>query len=403
MIDHLLFGMARHQSFKKTELILHILLFICGWDLSAVVVSDFNLRLTWLFLPILFFFTPRFRVPIAYSIYIYIFFIFHSLSALVSGHFIRGFTYSLWVLFSYYFFFVIGFRCTRDLGEKVFKVLIDNGRIQIVCAAVIYFMGLQERAHLFYYEPSYMAIALIPYVASVLFGGNRKYFDFLLILLFLVISQSGNFVLVLMLASICKAYTLRDNKTFFKVVMTFGAIFIFVLVYVYLDEKNINHRLIVAIWDAGISWDALWFIIERGGNRIPRMQVAFDVLSQNLFFGIGPSNFISHIQNLDFSHITNGIEDIEPYGKPPTNILIEAGLNSGLFGLVMIVILFSYFFIRSGGIANSEIRVKLQAMILIFILMLQLDSNYLRAYVWVGFGVAFAFMMKDRRVEFKKN
>lgn len=401
MIDHSHCGMARHQSLKKTEVILHILLFISGWDLSAIVVSDFNIRLTWLLLPALFVFTPRFRVPISYSIFIYIFFIFHSLSALVSGHVIRGFTYSLWILFSYYFFFAIGFRCTRDLGDKVFNVLIDNGRIQIVCAAVIYFIGLQERAHLFYYEPSYMAIALIPYVASVFFGGNRKSFDFVLILLFLVISQSGNFVFVLILASLCKAYTLRKNEDFLKVVMAFGIIFSIMLVYVYLDEENINHRLIVAIWDAGISWDILWFIVERGGNRIPRMQVAFDVLSQNLFFGIGPSNFISYIQNMDFSYITNGFVDIEPYGKPPTNILIEAGLNSGLFGLVMVVILFSYFFIRSGRMANSEIRIKLQAMILISMLMLQLDSNYLRAYVWVGFGVAFAFMMKDRRVEFK--
>lgn len=403
MIFNLRHGTPIPPKFKKTEIILHFLLLICGWDLSAVDISGFNIRLTWLLLPALYLFTPRSYVPFKYAFFVYAFFIFHLLSTLVSGELFRGFIYSLWILFSYYFFFVIGFRCSHDLGDRVFKVILSNGRFQIVCATVLYLTGLQDRAHLFYYEPSYMAVALIPYVATVFFGGSNRLLDFILVLSFLIISQSGSYAFILLLAAVLKAYSLRRNENFIKVVFSFIVILICIFWYVYIDKDNINHRLIASILDTGINWESAWFIVERGGNRIPRMQVALDVLLQNFWFGIGSSNYISYIYNIDFSYITNGFEDIEPYGKPPTNILIEAGLNSGVFGLMLLIFFFGYFFAKSRKILVRETRIRLQSAIFLFFLMLQLDSNYLRAYVWVGFGVAYGFILRVPRVKLNES
>lgn len=384
---------------NKSELILHILLLLCGWDLSAVDFGGFNFRLAWVPLPLLLFHTQKFKIPYEYFLYVFFFFFLHLLSSIWSGVLIKGAAYSIWILFSYYFFFSIGFYCARNIGNRVFDVFLINGRFQIFCAAVMYFWGLQDRAHFIYYEPSYMAIALIPYVISSFWHSNNKTLDFSFILLFLALSQSGNFVFVLLLASLCKIYSIRRDKYFPIILTSFSVLFSSFFLYLNFDENNINHNLAVSIMNTGVNWDAIWLVIERGGNRIPRMQVAFDVLIQNLLLGTGPSNYTSYIQGIDFSHITNGFEDIEPYGKPPTNIFIEAGLNSGIFGIAILLIFFIYFLVKARKVNGRSVRVQITSIVFIYLAMLQLDSNYLRAYVWVGFGVAYSFIREMRCVK----
>lgn len=385
--------------------VLHTLLIVSGWDRSAFDFFGFSVRLAWLCLPLLAFYAPNIRVPVKYFLYIMAFFFLHVFSAVLSSSPARGMAYSFWIIFSYYFFFAVAFRCAGTLGTRVFDVFILNGRIQILCAALLFFAGVHDRATFIYYEPSYMAIALIPYVALCFFGNNSKLLDYLFVVLFLVVSQSANFILVIFFISACKVFSLRNSKHFLLIGGSVVGLLVCGFVYLYLDESNINHALVVGIVNGGINLDTLWLLVERGGNRVPRMKAAYDVFVNNFFFGVGPSNYINYTSNMDFSYVKDGAEWIDPEGKPPTNAFLEAGLNAGLLSLVMLLGIFIYGLLTCAKIKDFSLRWVLFSIVLVMFLMLQLDSNYLRAYCWVTMGAVFCLCGKSAHVlsEAKKN
>lgn len=374
--------------------VLHALLFIGGWDSSAIDFFGFSIRLAWIILPFLIIYTPKARVPAEYFLYISFFFLLHIFSAIVSSSPGRGMIYSFWIIFSYYFFFSLSYRCAYQLSEQTFDIFILNGRIQILFSAILYFAGVHQRATFTYYEPSYMAVALIPYVALCFFSSKSTVLDYILIALFAGVSQSANFLTVIILFSLIKFYSIRNRKNFFLIGGSIIGLLFFGLAYLYYDKTNINHALVVGIIEGGINLDALQLLIQRGGNRVPRMEAAFDVFTDNIFLGVGPSNYINYTANMNFDYVTDGIEWIDPEGKPPTNAFLEAGLNAGIFSIVMLIGLFFYAFSKCSKIKNNNLRWLLISITLVIFLMLQLDSNYLRAYCWIAMGAVFGIFKR---------
>ncbi|WP_156943158.1 O-antigen ligase family protein [Pseudogulbenkiania sp. MAI-1] len=374
---------------SKAVLSLHILLFTAGWDLSAINISGFSVRLAWILLlaiPLLIPIAKHKKTALAFII---LFYLVHVFSSLLSDNPLQGLLYSFWIVFTYLFFLHFACSACNILQAQTWNVILVNGRLQIFFAFLLYLTGIQERANFIYYEPSYMAIALIPYVATIFHLRNIKGIDVAALISYIISSQSGNFLVVLLLAGLLRflmgGLNMRKLKLLFLIFLG-GLLFTYYLLH---DESNINHATAKAILTSGASIDSAIAIAERGGNRVPRMQVALEIFWENPFTGIGPTNYISHIDGRNFSHITKDIPWIDPEGQPPTNAFIEAGVNAGILAVILLTVPFFYI-IKKNRLRShhsDDSKIVSAAGIIIFIMM-NLDSNYLRAYVWVFFGLA---------------
>ena len=155
-----------------------------------------------------------------------------------------------------------------------------------------------------------------------------------------------------------------------------------------IDDNNINHNFIMQHYDNGFNLDTLLIIMERGGNRVPRMEAAFIVARDNLVIGIGAGNYFKEIQNINFESSIIFSDSAEIYNKPPTNIFLELIINIGLFGgvfLLFIIISFIYK-IKHSILAASKKKIYI-SICFTYLIMSNFDSNYLRAYAWVAFGL----------------
>ena len=386
----------RHQDvgFRRSIWALHLLLLICAWDLSAVDIGTVNLRLAWLLLPAVALIVPRGKYHPGVFWFSILFFLVHFVAAIASASPLRGIVYSSWILFSYAFFFQLSARAAERLGIHVWQVIRVNGRLQILGAFLLFAFGWHDRAHFVYYEPSYMAIGLIPYVAVSFFYPGRRWLDMAFLSLFLFASQSGNFAIVLIIVAACWLYSVRKSSFFGPVLAGIFVMALVVGVYVLSNKSSINYQVISEIYAHGLSLEAIQALIERGGNRIPRLEVAWKVFLENPILGVGPGNYIDHISGRDFSSVTDGLPWLDPQGRPATNILIEAAANAGIFASLLMLFSFFKLFRKSLIIQSPVVRNIVVSVLIAAACMMQFDSNYLRAYLWVALGVCAIQSMK---------
>jgi hypothetical protein len=183
---------------ETNNLILFNIIIICsGYDLSAIEVNSISIRLAWIFL----IFFIYHLIPTAFTIYelifIKIFIGFHLVSALISNS-LGGIYYSIWIFFNFIFFYKVSQSFAKLNSPLILeRYILINGRLQITSSVILFLTGVQERGNFIYYEPSYMALALIPYVSVCFFSNKTIKSDFLLIFTFIVVSQSVNFIIIL--------------------------------------------------------------------------------------------------------------------------------------------------------------------------------------------------------------
>lgn len=368
------------MSFSRYTILLHALIFASIFDSSGVAIGGVTIRIAWVFAPLAILFLKSKKITLAEAAFLLLFSFFHLASSLYNAYY-AGFSYIIWIVFNFFVFYRVAGSKEIFLYIDIPKIFVVSGRLQIIIGALWMLFFQQERLAFTYYEPSYMAVGLIPYMAFSLLNRKINIVDVFLISLFVALGQSALFIILLLLTLSVRLF-LTGNK--YNIFLIAALLFISSSAFVidsYNNDSRANHLLVRAIVDEGFD---LLTLLDRAGNRFPRMEAAYLVFTENLPLGIGPGNYSNHIQNIDFTHITNGIPWLEVHDQPPVNIFLEAGVNAGIFGALLLFLVFAWFALIS--LFRCKDRRYFVIIILTFVAGL-IETSYLRAYCWIFFGI----------------
>ena len=292
----------------------------------------------------------------------------------------RSIAYTLLLAFNIFCVASIG-RALFSLSPKGFKAgLILCARLQILMGVCLAVLGLQDRVSIFFYEPSYWAIALTPY----LYFTAKKHIslswpDWVLIFTALLLTKSANLVLLVVIAIVVSHLSSFSLKSILRMAVFLAITLGFLCFYAHVSDD------LIAITVRRIleSDSILQQCLERGGTRYPRMMVALDVFKNNLIHGIGPGTFFSFDKT---EAILNSYPAFFPRHNieqsPAINIFVEMGAEGGIIFLSAFV----YYLYR--GLMSKNSDTTYRYVMLVMILGLLFEASIQRTYFWVLLGAA---------------
>lgn len=375
----------------KYLLVISLILLAATMDWPSIYMGGATLRLSWLILPFLFaFFLKSLRLNKPIFMFCLAFIVLSVPSFYFSLAPSKSLFYVFWILFNYFVFFSVFYTAAMRLGNSVFKPILWVSRFHIVFGAFLFFADIQERPASFFYEPSYLSIALIPYIVAICFNLKfvRKY-DYILLVFYAIASQSAAFFLCLfsVLCVLVVRYFFAARNSVKSMLSAILMVIIFSVVgigYVYTVD-DLNTVIIRAIIE-NASIENLQMVLMRGGNRFPRMVEAYDAISKNFFSGVG----LGAYENYSLIKPVSNPEYAEGYlsgeGQPAVNIWLEVFATAGVASFVCFVALTVYFSKRVFS-ASLQYKWALIAVIFSIFSVMNFESNYMRAYLWCYLGM----------------
>lgn len=372
---------------SKSMLLFNALYFIAIADVTSIDVGGVNIRWAWCFLPLIWILTPKSTDDKRMFVYVIAFFAVHMLSSAISLSIVKGFVYSAWILINYLFFVKLAYSLTKNLKEDVWNAFIVGGRLQAIVSIVLVILDVHERARFIYFEPSYFALGLVPYIFCAIFWSKNKNIDIGLIILVLIFNQSANMLICLVVVLIIWLIYNKKLMVSSAILAVISMIFYGAFLYTLQDENSPNHGLAVIVSESELSLDLVEVFLRRGGNRLPRFEAALEVVDGNYLFGIGPGNYNTLTEKINFDHISSGIDYLDPSGLPVINVVLESVVNAGVLAAVVMMMFYADVWLRIMSLARSPEKWMMLGCLVAFGLMLQFESSYLRAYVWFAIGV----------------
>ncbi|MEY2689139.1 MAG: hypothetical protein RL375_3337 [Pseudomonadota bacterium] len=366
-------------------------------DVTSMSFQGGAVRAAWLLVPFLLFLLPAYRDAWMPLLAVFLLFSLHVVASFVVGPLLKGLAYSFWILVNYVLFYRTAYVLTALLGSRVWNVVLLGGRVQILLGVLLFAFGVHERTQFIYYEPSYLAIGLVPYLFCVLFWSRRRLVDYSLLGLVLVTNQSANLMLALVVAVALWFLYARKAGQLLALSLLVAAAAVGFFWAALSNPDNPNHGL--AVWFSENGWNPeLWTEVgRRAGNRLPRLQAALELLDGRWWFGLGPGNFPALTVGMDFDALSGGVDYYDPAGLPVINVFVEAAANAGILALLMVAVMFVMVFFAALRIHDRKERWIALGIVVAFCVMLQIESSYLRAYVWFSFGVLMARVDVARR------
>ena len=376
--------------------IVFILLLSTGFDVLAVNTPVGAVRfsfLLFLLAAIWMFFFKEFKVSkVGLIIFLLIIFMM-----LISTYFsfspIRSLSYIVWFIICYLFYFSVTKNAIRQFSpESIIKVFRDLGRLQILGCIFLKVLGV-DRPSLFFYEPSYMVIALLPYTYFTIlqFKLNNTVFkliDVMLVGILVLITMSANLLLSILVV-ILVGYLRPSFKSIF-ILICFSVLSYYFSIWYYTNNSDLLAFTFQKIHE---SPDIIASLLERAGNRWPRTMIGIDVAKEYFNSGIGLGAFA------DFSIYYNVYKDYaggfvwnEPRGFPASNVFIELLAEGGIGVLVVFLIFILYTFFSSLKVQDNKRYISdWRKIIFIFFILLMFESSLLRPYFWAYLGVLASF------------
>lgn len=289
---------------------------------------------------------------------------------------------------AYTFLLLFNIVCVASVGKAFFSLspegfkagLVLCARVQILAGICIAALGWQARVSLFFYEPSYWAIALAPYLyITAKKNVTSCWPDWILILLAVLITKSANLMLLILVAIIVSNLSSFSIKSTLRMAIFLTIIGIGLGLY-----SQIGDDLVASTVRRILESDNIFQkCVERGGNRYPRILAALDVFQSNVLHGVGPGAFA----NFDkIEAIKNTYPEFFPYHNithsPAVNVFVEMAAEGGVFLLLSFL---CYLFFGLTGKATDE---TLRDIVLVMLIGLLLESSMQRSYFWLLLGAA---------------
>lgn len=289
---------------------------------------------------------------------------------------------------AYTFLLMFNIVCVASVGKALFSLspegfktgLVICARVQILAGICIAALGLQARVSIFFYEPSYWAIALTPYLyLTAKKNVALSWPDWMLILITVLITKSANLMLLVLVAIVVSNLSSFSIKSVVRMAVFLSIIGIGLGLYSQVGNDLVAttvHRILD-------SNNILQKCVERGGNRYPRMLAALDVFQNNVIHGIGPGTFA------DFDK-TEAIQNTYPEffpkhdiaHSPAINVFIEMAAEGGIF------LLLSFLCYLLCGLMGKNSDATLRNIVVVMLIGLLLESSMQRSYFWLLLGAA---------------
>lgn len=317
---------------------------------------------------------------------------------------IRSLSYIIWFIACYFLYFNVIKNLVVDLDSNVvLRVFRDLGRFQIFCCVLLKIIGV-DRPALLYYEPSYMILALLPYIYFSLmqfqFGSKLfKKIDFLLIFVLVMITMSANLLLAIIFVVIIGYVRLTFKSLLYISLIVVSAYYFSQWYY-----QNNSDLLAFTFKNLHESPNFINTVLERTGNRWPRMMIGIDVVKEYFPNGIGLGTFSDFSVNYNIiKDYSSGLPWNEPRGFPASNVFVELLAEGGF----LVTLLFAFFisilmFMPKKDSADPLVVSHWRKMMFIFLLLLLFESSLLRPYFWAYLGVLSSFLCIPRKLNLQE-
>jgi len=351
-----------------------MLLVLAGMDWPALNFNGINIRLSWMVLTLLVLMGYiRLRMERNSLIFVGLFLLSTVPSTFHSINIYQSIFYSVWIIFNFIFFYSTSSFYIKNSTEQFITALIYFSRLNIIICAFFYFIGFQIRPSAFFYEPSYLSIALIPYCCLIFVKQSyyrAKTIDYILIILYLILSQSGVF-LVSLIAAMLFGIRITNIKYF---------IFFALLLAIYLFYSNNINSIYLSTLFSNIDDISLNGVFERGGNRWPRLLSTYDVGSDNMLYGVGLGNYSEYSLTMELDRTEFANPFLTGKGQPGVNIWLEMLATAGVLPFTIFVLFSCYVLVK---IFKNKFNTKFNiAMYFIICGIMMIESSFLRGYLW---------------------
>ncbi|EMI5800813.1 TPA: O-antigen ligase family protein [Klebsiella aerogenes] len=380
-----------------------VIAFVCTLLVSVDVIQVSGLRLT--LLPLL-----------AYGLYLllrsmkidkwFFYVLIFALTCLPSVFFStnegKSLGYLIWIIFNYISISIVYKHLITNNKDNALVGIRDAYRFQIIIGALLTFSGIQYRAQVLYYEPSYFALSLTPYVVMIVssitaIGKNKNLInytgkiDWFLIAIALYTTKSANLIFVFLISIIILSM-IGKGKFKKTLLMSLVVLFIFGIFYFYSQGKD--DLLSTTFQNFINSSNKFNAAMDRTGNRWPRAQLTYDI-AMSTFWGIGIGAFEEYTLS-HFLPMYSGLTDyLSPIGYPAINIYFEIAATCGWLALV--VWLFWHYKMLSEASKNKSDNPVIICSLIVAMLALFIESNFMRPYYWMLIGLVMGQISLNKR------
>jgi hypothetical protein len=293
--------------------------------------------------------------------------------------------YLIWIIFNFVSISIPFKRLYLINSQATIDGLMLGYRLQIVIGALFFLSGFQARAHVFYYEPSYFALALVPYVVFIIndFVNNKRkhVLDIFLVIIALYTTKSANLMFV---SAIGFATVFIMGGVSFRKLIYVAIISILSIAGLYIYATNSDDLVAKTIYNLFNSANLFNAATERTGNRWYRAALTFET-SFSTFWGVGIGAFIEYSTSKYFPAFSGLPDYLSPIGFPPINIYFEIIATCGWLAFIVWII-WHFKMIKSAS-SSSIYSPFIIAAFITAMLALSIESNFLRPYYWMLIGL----------------
>ncbi len=314
-------------------------------------------------------------------------------SVLFSSNQGKSMGYVLWIIFNYISISVVYRHLILKDKDQALIGIRDSYRLQIILGALLYFSGIQFRAQVLYYEPSYFALSLTPYIVLIfsryLKGGvkegNKNEYTSLIDIFFIIVAlyttKSANMIFVFIIAALVLSLY---GKGKFKKLIVMGAMCAVAWVGFSWYSENNNDLISETFQNIANSANLFDAAMDRTGNRWPRAQLTYDT-AMHTFWGVGIGNFKEYTTITYLPKFTGMTDYLSPLANEPINIYFEIAATCGWIALF--VWLIWHFKLLTEANRDKSGAPIIVCSLIVAMLALFLESNFMRPYYWMLIGM----------------
>lgn len=313
-------------------------------------------------------------------------------SVLFSSNEEKSLGYVVWIIFNYIAISIVYKHLITRNKDTALIGIRDAYRFQIVVGAILVLTGLQFRAQVLYYEPSYFALSLTPYIVMLVGSitssknaiGTVRYtgkIDWALLAVALITTQSANLILVFLI-SILVFSLLGRGKV--KKIFIMSSILLIALMMLYFYSQSHDDLLSSTFQGFVDSQNKFSAAMDRTGNRWPRAQLTYDI-AMDTFWGIGIGAFEEYTL-LHYLPMYDSLpEYLSPIGYPAINIYFEIAATCGWIALV-VWLYWHYRMLKEANRDKSGSAIIVCSLIVAMVALF-IESNFMRPYYWMLIGM----------------
>jgi O-antigen ligase len=384
----------------KTKLFYFGIIFLLFIDIPIISLSGANIRLAYLVLPML----AALKIKPAIekrSFILLAVFVFTSLPSLFfSGDVLKSILYYVWIAISYYSIYLVFNHYAKYDFKNIFNAYLNVTRFYIVFSILLVIAGVHDRAKGLFYEPSYLVIALIPFFVNLFYSYSTAakkitlnyILDWVLFLAIIYYTKSATALIIVSIIMLSLVFNKFKFANLIKLAISLVILYYAVTLYAKYSSDLLGVTLKDILENISNFFNLVTYLTGRAGNRFPRLDLAWDVFMSHPLFGVGIGAYESYISNIntysyfEFENINN---------LPAVNIYIEFLATVGIVGAIPLILFFLKDTIKIFKVDRNSIQFVALISLIVMLLDLNMEANYLRPYLWCLLGICAGVSTKN--------